>query len=739
MKRFNSMAALRKLDNKNNSKTKKRTIIVCVVVLVIGILYFSFARFESTTSFNLISGTANIQSIPLIDKILDLKAKGASDLEFDGVETLGVNGTDDNNLRYVGKTPNNYVYFNCTTTNTSLMNDETCEKWRIVGVFNNIEDEHGIVSSRIKIMRAETIGRYSWNSCDSSINSGNGFNQWGESTYEDGTPYEGAQLMRELNTDYLGNITIGIDGKWYNGSNNSKTADMPESTLNSDAQNMIQTVKWNIGTNGNNGNETWTTKNMYLYERSNNNGKICSSIYPDCKDTVIRTTTWTGKIALIYPSDYGYATSGGTTTNKETCLNTSLYSWNGSKISDCKNNSWILSNNYHWTLTPQGMPYGSNTIFPIGTSGAIDTNYNSYNSYKVRPVLYLQSSIYVTGGNGSSEKPYKLVYKPNIADTLMSLKSNGATDLEYDGTADNNLRYIGANPNNYVEFNGELWRIVGVMNNIEKEDGMTGSLVKIRRAESLGDYSWDSTESTINYGSGINQWGATDTYEGAGLMRELNTDYLGNITVGTDGKWYNGANNSKTASMPSTTLSIDAQSMIQSVKWNLGSPSNNNGAYDSSWTANIKPNTSYTRERANTNGKVCSSGTSCNDTVNRTSTWTGKVGLIYPSDYGYATSGGTTINRATCLTKSMYNWDSSEVTDCKNNDWLLHSSYQWTLSPSAYSSSATSAFRVYSDGWVSHIVASDNSEVFPVVFLQSSNSITEGDGSSTNPYKLATF
>ncbi len=323
-----------------------------------------------------------------------------------------------------------------------------------------------------------------------------------------------------------------------------------------------------------------------------------------------------------------------------------------------------------------------------------------------------------------------------VTQTMLFLKTNGSTELEYDETADNNLRYVGANPNNYVEFNGELWRIIGVMNNIEKEDGTTESLVKIRRAETLGDYSWDSSESSINGGYGINQWGATDTYEGADLMRELNTDYLGNITVGTDGKWYNGEKNEKTANMPTSTLSSDAQSMIETVKWNLGSPSNNNGASDSSWTTNIIPNTSYTRERANTNGKVCTSGTSCNDTVNRTSTWTGKVGLIYPSDYGYATTGGTTANRETCLTTSMYNWDDSAASDCKNNDWLLHSPYQWTLSPLANSSRAYFVFSVYSDGDVSFSGAYYTCVVFPVVFLKSDITITGGNGSSASPYTI---
>ncbi len=273
------------------------------------------------------------------------------------------------------------------------------------------------------------------------------------------------------------------------------------------------------------------------------------------------------------------------------------------------------------------------------------------------------------------------------------------------------------------------------MNNIEKEDGTTESLVKIRRAESLGSYSWDSSESSINSGYGINQWGSSEGYEGADLMRELNTDYLGNITVGTDGKWYNGVSNSKTVNMPRSSLSTSAQSMIETVKWNLGSPSNNNGVYDSSYTTNIIPSTSYTRERANTNEKVCTSGTSCNDTVNRTSTWTGKVGLMYPSDYGYSTSGGSTTTRATCLSTSMSNWNSSS--DCYSNSWMFNSSkMQWTISPSADSSVARYVLRVHSSGNVTNDGAYNTHSVSPVVFLQSSISIVGGNGSSTNPYTL---
>ncbi len=57
--------------------------------------------------------------------------------------------------------------------------------------------------------------------------------------------------------------------------------------------------------------------------------------------------------------------------------------------------------------------------------------------------------------------------------------------LEYDGeglkkdnTTDQNIRYYGSNPNNYVSFNNELWRIIGVF----------GNNVKLVRSEKLGRF-----------------------------------------------------------------------------------------------------------------------------------------------------------------------------------------------------------------------------------------------------------
>ncbi len=46
-------------------------------------------------------------------------------------------------------------------------------------------------------------------------------------------------------------------------------------------------------------------------------------------------------------------------------------------------------------------------------------------------------------------------------------------------------RYIGNAPNNYVNFNDELWRIIGIFK-VEDDDGNLEERVKIVRNESLG-------------------------------------------------------------------------------------------------------------------------------------------------------------------------------------------------------------------------------------------------------------
>jgi len=69
----------------------------------------------------------------------------------------------------------------------------------------------------------------------------------------------------------------------------------------------------------------------------------------------------------------------------------------------------------------------------------------------------------------------------NIAKSMLYSSYLDQENLLYDETIDNNLRYVGASPNNYVLFNDELWRVIGVMNNVEDESGESGNC-------QIGDY-----------------------------------------------------------------------------------------------------------------------------------------------------------------------------------------------------------------------------------------------------------
>ena len=108
---------------------------------------------------------------------------------------------------------------------------------------------------------------------------------------------------------------------------------------------------------------------------------------------------------------------------------------------------------------------------------------------------------------------------------------------------------------------------------------------------------------------------------------------------------------------------------------------------------------------------------------------------MYPSDYGYATSGGSATDREACLAKEVWNWDSSSFSDCRNNDWLLDSSSeQWTLTPR--SSYSNDVFYVYTCGYLNNDNATYGNGARPSIYLKSNISISGGDGSESNPYIL---
>ena len=230
------------------------------------------------------------------------------------------------NIRYYGADPNNYVTFNN-------------ELWRIIGVFNNIDDGAGKKETRIKIARSESIGNYAWDS--------NAENEWSTAT---------------LNT-YL-------NGTYIN-------------SLSTESQAMIGNAKWNLG--GSSTYEGLYANNYYTFERG-------TTVYSG------HSTEWTGKIALMYPSDYMYAG------DLSKCSKDGYY-WNTDQT-NCRDTSWLRNtSNYQWTLSPDSSD--SSGVFLVGDSGLVG-RYIVPLSSASRPVLYLSSTVEITGGDGTSENPFTL-------------------------------------------------------------------------------------------------------------------------------------------------------------------------------------------------------------------------------------------------------------------------------------------------------------------------------------------
>ena len=284
--------------------------------------------------------------------------------------------------------------------------------------------------------------------------------------------------------------------------------------------------------------------------------------------------------------------------------------------------------------------------------------------------------------------------------------------------ATTDYRYIGANPNNYAKFNDELWRIIGVF---DTDDG-TGKLekrLKIIRNESIGNYPWDnkSTSTGAETAYGKNEW--SDARLNYLLNGEHNSETYGGSLYWNRKSGTCHYDHGKTTSCDFTTtgLTTKAKEMIGDAKWYLGGSSTYN---------DVTPPMFYARER----GTTVYSG--------RGTSWIGKVGLIYPSDYGYATSGDSTVSQTICLTIGMNNWSvygSRNASSCFLNDWLLRSNWTWTISPCSPSSSSLFVVRV--GGEVTLYNATDSSGVWPVVYLKSTIKITSGTGSSTDPFILA--
>ncbi|MBR7042209.1 MAG: hypothetical protein IKI04_01780, partial [Bacilli bacterium] len=399
----------------------------------------------------------------------------------------------------------------------------------------------------------------------------------------------------------------------------------------------------------------------------------------------------------------------------------------------------------------------------------LDLNQTMYNaSYKSKVSIENVSC---------SSAPHTMLLTDYIANNAPRSGTDAVSSSPWILTSDHEgeLRYAGKNPDNYIQFNGELWRIIGVMPDMtyctgtygyfnECNNTSTGNLVKIIRNASLGNFLWDYKQTGV--GSSITPYGSNE-WSDSQLSLMLNGPYylysaydanytnlhgdysvlqgqarLNNIQFYSFGYDYlNESNSTTTVYKPSSAttssytntsgtvpkkIGTSALEKVASVNWNLYGTSSYSTATEGS------PAALYNKERNISNSGSVYTHTSLLE--NRAVYWYGKIGLMYPSDYGYATNGGSTYNRSTCLEYQMSGWGTgSYKTDCALNDWLLfqnitstapgsYGAYQWTISP--YSGSSYEVFTTRSGGTLGqeYVISDDDINVDigvrPVLYLK---------------------
>lgn len=314
--------------------------------------------------------------------------------------------------------------------------------------------------------------------------------------------------------------------------------------------------------------------------------------------------------------------------------------------------------------------------------------------------------------------PFINVNAKTAAQYIIDLSKTDTVNIATDDP-DHNPRYIGSNPDNYVEFNGETWRIIGVI------DGKV-KLIRSGYLESGNPaFSWDTSARAVNSGSGVNYWSQAD------IMTELNTDYL-NSDLANDVYWYSGSGNAKNAVFDHTkVIKADAKEMIADAVWHLGSP-NYDGTTLYTDASQISAETLYTNERLGTPAVLDPGTSSSNDGyIDRDKTWTGKVALIYPSDFLYSTSGNAATSREICLASGGWN------TNCANTSWLKDSRLIWTISAATTSQRNFYVFQFSSAISNAGLVSwPSNAQIRPSIHLKDNVIITDGDGSEGNKFKL---
>ena len=310
--------------------------------------YFGTSYYLSASSSTATSGCIELGYVSTSDyiKVAQYAYTDISTLSFSIKK--GTFTSQDAGIRYEGKNPNNYVWFNN-------------EYWRIIGVFDS--NSHGQSGKNlVKIIRDNILDGLAWDKSNT--------NSW-----------TAASLNLLLNGSYY-NAQNGTGGDYcYGNGSIPANCNYAKKGIQSIYRSMIANVTWYLG--GNSGPSA-TTEDFYGYERG-------TTVYSG------RFTSTTGYIGLMYPSDYGYSVLSSSCSRSKNL-------WSSYDSSSCAGASWLYGKGMELMLSSSSS--NVNVVFGVHSSGSLYSSSANSGGYGARPVLYLDSSVYKTSGSGTLSDPF---------------------------------------------------------------------------------------------------------------------------------------------------------------------------------------------------------------------------------------------------------------------------------------------------------------------------------------------
>ncbi len=669
-----------------------------------------------------------------------------------------------NAYHYVGSNPRNYVFFNG-------------DYWRILSLDYNVQStDGGKPETKIKLVKESSIqsNKHLWDITDTFSNSGRGIAEWTTS-----------KLRATLNDLYYtsGSGTCYITDK----SSTTSTCDFSAVGLNRNP--LVSSTLWYHGASQ---ESALSPLGMYQDLRSDKKPSDSSCWGLSCTTgSSSFTTKSVNYVGLMSPSDYGFTTNGSTSRSRDDCLNTPLSdaSW---KTGGACGTSWLThSNGIEWTIQPSINNSSHSYVFSITKDGLINDEY-AYKRYYIRPSIYLDPGTLYYSGSGLRDDPY-IIDQTNSTDIFtVTFNANGGS-----GTMPVQLIKNGATkaltPN---QFKREGYSFIGWSEYSDATTPMFDDMAYItaignttlyaiwQKETSIYEYMQNNSLGTaqannINFGevssstngqgiyeyTGLDSDGGNKTiyyYRGAvnnnvifanqcwKIIRSTSTGgakliYNGSVVDGTCPG--NTTNLTKTGFSTINTAEAAGYMYENGVQHGLTNDSAVKVANDTFLYYNLRGYTSYLEDISFCNDRSVQSGNTYSSTgssfnFNRYSL--GTPTLTCPNTNDNFTvdpshgNGKLSMPVGVITADEMILAGSKNGADSANSTYYLKTDYQyWTATPRQWNGTKVKVWRVNEDGSIgSADNDANNKYVRPVIALNGTSYLGEGDGTVQNPFTI---